>query len=109
MLNMRWVFKKLWEDDRGILVTVEFLLAASTLVLGLTVGLTALRNAVVTEFEELANAILAINQSYSVGGLRGCCSFVRGSEAINFPHHVRPHRCIHPVPSVVNVSVLPCP
>jgi hypothetical protein len=107
---MRWLFMKLWEDDSGILVTVEFLLAASTLVLGLTVGLTALRNAIVTEFEELANAILAINHSYSVGGLIGCCSFVRGSEAIHFPRgHVFPHRCTHPHPSVVNVSVLPCP
>jgi hypothetical protein len=98
---------KLWTDDRGVLESIEFLLAATILVFGLVAGLTTVRNALVTEFEELANAILAINQSFSVGGLLGCCSFVQGSQAIDHNGRVIPAVCTQPATSLIDV--LPCP
>jgi Flp pilus assembly pilin Flp len=104
---MRHVMRKFWEDDRGVLEAIEFLLTATILVLGLVVGFTALRNAIVTEFEELANAILALSQGFSVGGLSGCCASVEGSQAIDTPGLVTPHVCTAPIPSVIDVVACP--
>jgi Flp pilus assembly pilin Flp len=101
------LMSRLWTDDRGVMEAIEFLLTASILAFGLVVGLTALRNAIVTEFEELANAVLAINFSFSVGGLSGCCSSVQGSQAIQTPQTITGHVCTPPIPSVINV--VPCP
>ena len=102
------MLKKLWNDDRGVLEAIEFILTATVLVLGLVVGLTALRNAITTELEELANAILAISQGFSVSGLSGCCSSVDGSQAIDTPGLVTPHVCTPPaIPSVIDVVACP--
>jgi Flp pilus assembly pilin Flp len=104
---MRPLMTKLWKDDRGVLETIEFLLTAAILVFGLVVGLTTLRNAITAELEELANAVLAINFSFSVGGLSGCCSSVDGSQAIQTPQTVTPFVCTPPIPSIINVSACP--
>lgn len=98
---------RLWKDDRGVMEAIEFLLTASVVAFGLVVGLTALRNAITAELEELANAILAINFSFSVGGLSGCCASVQGSQAIQTPQTITPFVCTPPIPSVITVSACP--
>jgi Flp pilus assembly pilin Flp len=57
LLIMGVLLARLWGDDRGAFSAIEFLLIASILVLGLVVGLTDLRNAIVAEFEAIATAI----------------------------------------------------
>jgi Flp pilus assembly pilin Flp len=105
---MREIFGKLWADDSGVLTALEFLLIASILTLGLIVGLTALRNAIVTEFEELANAILALSQGFSVGGLSGGAASVDGSQAFDTPGTVTPHQPVPPsAPSLIDVTATP--
>ncbi len=104
---MRTLLSKLWADDQGVLEAIEFLLTASILVFGLVVALTTLRNAITAEFAELANAVLAINFSFSVGGLSGCCSSVQGSQAIQTPQLVTPPVCTPPIPSIINVTACP--
>lgn len=102
------VLTQLWKDDCGALEAIEFILTASILVFGLVVGLTALRNAITTELEELGNAILAVNNSFSVGGLSGCCSSVQGSQAIQTTTNLlTPHVCTAPIPALIDV--VPCP
>jgi hypothetical protein len=64
---MRVLLARLWADDRGALLSNEFLLVSSMLVLGLVVGLATLRNALATEFTELSNSILSLNVSASGG------------------------------------------
>ena len=98
----------LWADDRGAILSIEFLLIATILVLGLVVGLTTLRNAVAAEFAALADAILTLSVGYSFGGLSGCCSSVDGSQAIFVPGSVTPPTCT-PATSVSVVSVTACP
>ena len=104
---MRTLLSKLWADDQGVLEAIEFLLTASILVFGLVVGLTTLRNAITAELEELANAVLAINFGFSVGGLSGCCASVSGSQAIQTPQTVTPFVCTPPIPSIINVTACP--
>ena len=99
---------KLWGDDQGVLEAIEFLLTASILVFGLVVGLTSLRNAITAELLALGDAILALNFSYSVGGLSGCCASVQGAQFINTPATpLPPFVCTPPVPIVATVTACP--
>ena len=63
---MSQMFKKLWNDDRGALISTEFLLVATILVIGLVVG-----NAVSSKLSELAQAITYLNVSYYFPGIEG--------------------------------------
>jgi len=72
------MFKKLWNDESGI-VTLEYLVLATIVGLGLIVGATALRNGLNAELGELAEAITGLNQSYAVAGQSFC-----GTNTIGF-------------------------
>jgi len=61
-------FLRLWADDRGYVFSAELVLVATTLVIGLTVGLVSLRNQVVQELVDVGQSIGSLNQSYSFGG-----------------------------------------
>ncbi len=65
---MRRLLSRLAADDRGALLSMEFLLVSAILVLGLVVGLTTLRNALATEFTAMANAVLNLNGGSGASG-----------------------------------------
>ncbi len=71
---MRVLLARLAADDRGALLSLEFLLVAAILVLGLVVGLTTLRNALATEFTAMANAILTLNGGSGSSGASGAAT-----------------------------------
>jgi hypothetical protein len=101
------MLKSLWHDDRGALIASEFLFVATILVIGVIVGLASVRDAVNTELVELANAILALSQGYSISGQAGCCAETDGSQAIDTPGLIDDPLCTPPaIPSVIDV--LPC-
>jgi Flp pilus assembly pilin Flp len=105
---MHQLFRTFWADDRGAILSIEFLLIATILVLGLVVGLTTLRNAVVTEFAELGNAILTLSQGFSISGLSGGSFSVDGSQAIDTPGSVTPPTPTPPTSfSVIDVTSCP--
>jgi hypothetical protein len=62
------ILRKLWADDRGAVMASELLFLYTMLVVGTVSGLTAMRQAMVSEMVETANSILALNQSYSFSG-----------------------------------------
>jgi hypothetical protein len=62
------MLRKLWADDRGAVMASELLFLYTMLVVGTVSGLTAMRQAMVTEMVETANSMLALNQSYSFSG-----------------------------------------
>lgn len=62
------LFHRLWADDAGFVVSAELILVATLLVIGLIVGLTALRNQVVQELVDVGQAIGSISQSYAYAG-----------------------------------------
>jgi len=104
---MKKLLVSVWSDDRGALIASEFLFVATILVIGITVGLASVRDAVNTELAELANAILALSQGYSISGQEGCCSATDGSQAIDTPALVTEPLCTPPfIPSVIDV--IPC-
>src|ERR1700722_3618215 len=100
---MKLLVKKLWNDDDGALIAMEFLFVATILVIGIVVGLSAVRVAINAELSELANAILALSQGYFVSGRTGCCATPDGSRAIDPPALVTPPTCVAPaIPSVID-------
>jgi len=72
---------KLWNDDCGALIATEWVFVATILVLGAITGLVAVRQAVVSELTEFANATMALNQSYSFTGQSNCQATTAGSGA----------------------------
>ncbi|MFK7769862.1 MAG: hypothetical protein AB8B55_21820 [Mariniblastus sp.] len=57
MSSPKMVFATLWKDDSGFIITMEIILIATITVLGLIVGLTAVRDALVAELSDVAEAI----------------------------------------------------
>ena len=79
---MARLIRKLWDDDCGAIIATELLFLVTTLVIGTVTGMVALRQAVVSEGVELAQSIMALDQSYSFSGqqIAGCAS-TAGSSA----------------------------
>jgi Flp pilus assembly pilin Flp len=103
---MSKMLKKLWSDDQGALIAIEFLFVATILILGIIAGLGSLRSAVNVELTELANAILALSQGYSIAGQSGCCAASDGSQAIDTAAVIAGPLCTPPIPSLIDVT--PC-
>ncbi len=104
---MSKLLQKLWNDDCGALISIEFLFVATVLIIGLVVGLATLRDAVNAELSELANALLALSQGFTVSGVSGCCSSVDGAAVIDTPGLVVPPTCVPPT-SISVIDVIPC-
>lgn len=66
---MTTTFKKLWADDRGALLSAEWVFMGTILVIGVTAGLVSVRNGVDAELSEFGNAMTSLNQSYRVPGI----------------------------------------
>jgi Flp pilus assembly pilin Flp len=106
-MSMTKMLAKLWSDDCGALIATEFLFVATILVIGIIVGLSNIRDAVTTELTELANAILALSQGYTISGLSGCCAEVQGSQTLDIPGLVPEPIC---VPNFIlsDINSTPC-
>jgi Flp pilus assembly pilin Flp len=55
------LIRQLWRDERAFIITIELILIATIMVLGLIVGMTTLRDAMVSEMDDIANAITAFD------------------------------------------------
>jgi hypothetical protein len=75
---------RLWDDDAGALIATEWIFVATILVLGAVTGLVAIRQAVIAELHDIANALLALNQTYSVTGQSNCQSSTGGHFFLDF-------------------------
>ena len=69
---------RLWNEETGAILSAELMLIASILVIGVIAGLSALREAVVSELADVAQALANVNQSYSYGGVVGHCAVTGG-------------------------------
>jgi hypothetical protein len=81
------VLRNLWKDDAGFVFSAELVLVATILVLGLLVGMTAVRDAVVSELSDVAGAIQDLNQSYEFYGVVGHSGETAGSDFVDGLDH----------------------
>jgi hypothetical protein len=65
------MMRQLWNDDAGAVVSAELVLVLTILVIGMIVGLAAVRDAVVTELADVAQAIANIDQTYGYPAIAG--------------------------------------
>jgi hypothetical protein len=95
---MKNLFAKLWKDDCGALIATEWVFVATILVLGSIVGLVAVRQAIISELTEFANALLSLNQSFSFSGQTNCQASTAGSAFVDscdsIPARSVPAACI---------------
>jgi len=100
------LLKRLWADDCGALLATEWVFVATILVLGIITGLVAVRQAVISELTEFANAVMALNQSYSFSGQSNCLASTAGSAAIDSSNTINEAAVAADSPSVVTQT--PC-
>lgn len=70
-------------DEAGFVISAELVLVMTIAVLGMVVGLTAVRDAVSHELNDVSHAIGSVSQSYNVVGLEkdkknGWHSYIEG-------------------------------
>ncbi len=69
------MLKRIWREDEGVL-TFEWILLITLLVIGITGALSAVRDAIAAELIDVAGAIVNIDTSYSI------CAPVQGGAGI---------------------------
>ncbi len=84
------LLKALWHDRRGVVYSMDVILVSTILALGTIVGLVCLRNQVLQELNDVANAVGSLNQSYSYSSRTitsgGFSASVAGASYTNPPH-----------------------
>lgn len=82
--------RKFWNDDAGFVVSAELVLIATIVVIGLVVGLSEVQHAVVSELNDVSDAIGSLDQSYHYSGFHkadGCAlhAYTPGSSFVDLP------------------------
>lgn len=65
---MKRFFNRLWQEDDGVL-SFEWVLLLTLLVIGIVGGIAAARDAIIDELGDIAEAAISFNQSYSLDGI----------------------------------------
>jgi hypothetical protein len=80
VIAMKNVFVRLWNEEAGAIISAEIMLVATILVLGVIVGLKSVRDSVVTELADVAQAVANVNQSYCYSGVTGHAAHMGGGQ-----------------------------
>ena len=104
---MRRLIHKLWADDGGALIATEWVFVATILILGIITGLIAVRQAVISELTEFAQALMALDQSYSFAGQSNCMASTAGSAATDSTDTISAARVNVAAPAAISRSS-PC-
>lgn len=63
--------RKFFNDENGFVLTAELVIIATLVFCGVIVGLSMVRDALVTELGDISEAVGALNQSYNYRSLTG--------------------------------------
>lgn len=75
------LFKKLWKDEAGVLLSAEAAIVGTVGVVALGTGMSVVGSAVNEELKEVGYAIRSLDQSYSIPSRKGCNgAWTAGSE-----------------------------
>jgi len=62
---MKMVLARMWKEEEGLL-SFEWILLVTLLVIGIVGGVAAARDAIIDEFGDVAEAMLNLDQSYTI-------------------------------------------
>src|ERR1700738_5062882 len=105
---MRSFMLRLWNDDGGAIIAIEWIFFVAIVLIGLIVGFVAVRNAVVDELTVVATAVDSLAVCYSFAGLSNCESLVCGTQVIDVTSSAKLHPGKTPATNVVSVIQNPC-
>ena len=75
------LFKKLWNDETGVLLSAEAAILGTVAVVGMGAGVNVVATSVNEELKEVGYAIRSLDQSYSIPAQKGCNgAWTAGSE-----------------------------
>ncbi len=72
------MLQRFWNEEDGAIVSAEIMLVMSILVLGVIVGLKSVRDSVVTELADVAQALANVDQSVFYSATSGHHAFTGG-------------------------------
>jgi len=81
------MLQRIWKDEAGFVVSAELILVATIAVIGMVVGLNAVKTSVTAELADVAAAIGSVSQTYTVWGAQGHSASVAGfgfDDAVDF-------------------------
>ena len=94
------MLRQLINDEAGFIVSAELVLIATIVVIGLIVGLSEVQHALVTELNDVADAVGKLNQSYFYSGFSkdksftgGVSAFTRGSAFVDVMDECDMNQC----------------
>jgi hypothetical protein len=96
------MIKKLWYDDSGAVISAELVLVVSIIGIGLITGLDAVRQSILAESLDVAQAIMNINQSYGIASVRSPTSWTAGSSFNNMQGRSVNNLVLGPLPDFAN-------
>lgn len=70
---------RFWNDTTGFVISAELVLIATVLVMGLLVGIVTIRDQVIQELADVADAFSEVEQSFSFSGMTGHASSTAGT------------------------------
>ncbi len=62
---MTTLLQRVWNEDQGVL-TFEWILLVTIVILGIVGGLSAARDAIIDELGDVGGAVIAVDQSWSI-------------------------------------------
>jgi hypothetical protein len=63
------MFRKLWDDQSGAILSAELVVLGTIMVVGVATGLASIRDAVITELNDFATVVSTMDQSLVVHGV----------------------------------------
>jgi len=79
------LLRKLWNDDAGAILAVEWTLLAGVMVMGVSAGAVAVRNAVNEQMTNVANSLQTMGPQFTYSGWRTASASVPGYQSPYVP------------------------
>lgn len=76
---MKTIWTQLWRDEAGFVISTELIFIATIVVIGMITGLVTVRDQVVTELADVADAVSELDQSFSYSAITATVGSVAGS------------------------------
>ncbi len=82
---MKTMCVRLWQDEAGFVISSELIFIMTIVVIGLVTGLVTVRDQIVLELADVADAFSEIDQSYSFAAITAAVGSVAGSSFADAP------------------------
>ena len=77
------MLRQLWNDESGALISAELVMLGTVMVVGTVTGMSAVRDAVITELGDFASAISNLDQSLVIHSVTGHAASTAGTSFLD--------------------------